>query len=1177
MNRFSIEDDEELVKVAVFAKEEGRLSFRDTLSYSSSSSSSSSSDGNSTHQDDNDDDEHGHDGRNSGHLERKRFDIHYNDSPNDTDYDDDDESEMPHPLGFGTTRFGLYTQSSIPKSPRDTALLDDIPLVHFFQWPFVASSSLSSSTYAERAGTLGMKRNGRNVQKSISENPLETKILLQHDQRRRQVGGDWIRRQSGQVGVRQSYISVNQGGQVVGDRRVDTELVSRMNRIAMLVKAASVSTTDDAGTCSVTTKHLSGDVKFQSLLQAARDHRQRDIQVKKEMERYRKELLDKQKKDAEILLSIIHREKAKAEIILYQEQKEEEKIMEEQRRLVEQEREAREQELREQEKRLEQELKEKEMQKELERKEEERRLEQEQIKEAQKMEQEEIEKKKIEYVTKAQDMVEKLSQIRASVEIFETSKDKIISKRRLQMKKIARGKMNTLSHEKDKVEIVTQQVVDALQASVQEDGILKQQMEAGDASVTIEMTRGTRYLMDLIASTVIVRVQAEGFNGTRGDGFPLAHMLAQTSARVEEDFSLLLTAHIYSVCPTAIPTLPFPADGSSEMELMESLGMQKDKNGEYESFDRFLARTEGLISIMGEIVSSAPSDHNLLGGHRGGLVWLERFLDLLPPEQSPLPLLTAPVLVAFLTAAGHMLMNKFPQEFSAMFHRIANDVSKRLDKSTIGQPSATRLNKLLLGGIEYFQNELPHGAIHDFYDSTIKGSSSSSNQFCQPTNQGSVPPFGTFNGENSQEVRGNTVFGVSAPPPFGSKSLGSSDTSQPYGTMNQSQQPFINKGLATTAPSSSSAFPQVSAPTSFGAMSSLPMFGSGQVSNTTPSPFATNVPATTTSTFGTSVNQFAAINPSAPSPSPFGTSNTPAPSVFGSAPSSFGKNNNTGSPFENSSISPTPFGFNNATSASSPFGPATSTSNPFGQTAFSNPSTSFGGGKSNISNLPPLAPVQNTFGNPSPLGGGLNTLSSPSPFGGGQNTFGNPSPFGAGANTFGSPSPFGGGQNTLNNPSPFGSGQNTFSSSTPFGGAQNTLSKSSPFGGAQNAFGNPSPFGTSSNTTPFGASNSNAFSGNKKEPCKYFSQGKCKYGSNCKYSHDVPTTQQGANSGTIFGQASRTGISPFGNVGGNNIDTANKNQPCKYFAQGTCKFGANCKYSHATQGFGGFNNSARRW
>jgi hypothetical protein len=57
--------------------------------------------------------------------------------------------------------------------------------------------------------------------------------------------------------------------------------------------------------------------------------------------------------------------------------------------------------------------------------------------------------------------------------------------------------MNTLSHEKEKVEMVTRQVVEALQTCSQEDMVLKQRLEAGDASIASEMTRGARYLMDL--------------------------------------------------------------------------------------------------------------------------------------------------------------------------------------------------------------------------------------------------------------------------------------------------------------------------------------------------------------------------------------------------------------------------------------------------------------------------------------------------------------------------------------------------------------------------------------------------------------------------------------------------------------------------------------------------------
>ena len=86
--------------------------------------------------------------------------------------------------------------------------------------------------------------------------------------------------------------------------------------------------------------------------------------------------------------------------------------------------------------------------------------------------------------------------------------------------------MNTLSHDKAKIEAVGQEVVQAIQTATQEDEAIKAEIKNGNSNFSREMARGTKYLTDLIASTVIVRIQAAGFNGTRGDGFPLAHMLA---------------------------------------------------------------------------------------------------------------------------------------------------------------------------------------------------------------------------------------------------------------------------------------------------------------------------------------------------------------------------------------------------------------------------------------------------------------------------------------------------------------------------------------------------------------------------------------------------------------------------------------------------------------------------
>jgi hypothetical protein len=69
----------------------------------------------------------------------------------------------------------------------------------------------------------------------------------------------------------------------------------------------------------------------------------------------------------------------------------------------------------------------------------------------------------------------------------------------------------------------------------------------------------------------------------------------------------VLAAHIYTVCPTAIPTLPTPSATASEEELMQSLGMLKGKNGEFETFERFLARTE--VRRRQSMHSLHPSGH----------------------------------------------------------------------------------------------------------------------------------------------------------------------------------------------------------------------------------------------------------------------------------------------------------------------------------------------------------------------------------------------------------------------------------------------------------------------------------------------------------------------------------------------------------------------------------------
>lgn len=193
------------------------------------------------------------------------------------------------------------------------------------------------------------------------------------------------------------------------------------------------------------------------------------------------------------------------------------------------------------------------------------------------------------FIERSQKLVTKLELLRQSVEPFDKSKP--MAKRRLAMKKIVNGRVNTLSEDVAKVLAVAADVNQAIAAARQDDAAIKAQIEAGNTQYSPEMALGKRYFLDLLSSKIIVRVQAEGFNGQRGDGFPLANMLAHV-AKENADFVPIMQAHVFKVCPTAIPSLPTPSENASEDELMESLGMIKGSDGNYETFERFLSRTE---------------------------------------------------------------------------------------------------------------------------------------------------------------------------------------------------------------------------------------------------------------------------------------------------------------------------------------------------------------------------------------------------------------------------------------------------------------------------------------------------------------------------------------------------------------------------------------------------------
>lgn len=224
---------------------------------------------------------------------------------------------------------------------------------------------------------------------------------------------------------------------------------------------------------------------------------QRDLKIKQRVERYRARFAQEQEEAAQALASLLQRQEAKAQ----QEQKRQERQrQEDERQRLEQE----EERLKVEEEKRKAEVKSKEQ-------EVERVAKEEAVEQEARNREEELRNRELEYIGRAKKLVADLVQLRASVESFESSK--AVSKRRLGVKKIANGKVNTLTEDPAKVRSVATEVSQAIAATRAEDAEAKQRLQAQDPSVSEEMTRGKRYFLDFLSCKAIVRAQADGFNG----------------------------------------------------------------------------------------------------------------------------------------------------------------------------------------------------------------------------------------------------------------------------------------------------------------------------------------------------------------------------------------------------------------------------------------------------------------------------------------------------------------------------------------------------------------------------------------------------------------------------------------------------------------------------------------
>ena len=243
----------------------------------------------------------------------------------DTEAEAEEEKEEAHPLGFGTTRFGLYDDDHDDhdndyNGDNDDDYFDDMEdLNAFFHAPLIRK----------------MTRN-----RSIASNAQESAILMRHHYKRRHCDHRASSASESKYGYDNDH---NRGRGRDHDALSLGPLVNRMDRIAALVRAASIlppdSTTANNSNYSYSSQSFanSDSTKFQQLLNAAKEQRQAEHEAKRKMKQYSDKLFAKQKADAELLLSLIQRETHMAQCILDEERREEEQVEEAQRLVQERE------------------------------------------------------------------------------------------------------------------------------------------------------------------------------------------------------------------------------------------------------------------------------------------------------------------------------------------------------------------------------------------------------------------------------------------------------------------------------------------------------------------------------------------------------------------------------------------------------------------------------------------------------------------------------------------------------------------------------------------------------------------------------------------------------------------------------------------------------------------------
>jgi len=416
-------------------------------------------------------------------------------------YDEDsEEEEEPHPLGFGRTRYGFYDHDEYVQKTSAAAALIKLqrstlaPSSRYQQEANFESSTMRIQSFPS------LYSDGRISQRTANAaTVLHHHTLCMHEEKENEFEFSTEGKNDSENRI-QNLLSAAFSGISISDKPN-----SPIKNVSPLSSTLPPSQIEDFQDYSNEIQQIREEEAL--CLLALQREMKFSTQEAEEKKKLRQLKIDQDHKEAiEGLRLLLHQDERDAKIYEQNLEKELEEAKKREKLIAEEQRRKNEEESRKEKEELERSKVQREAQKELQKQqsqvatvEEKKKTPEKGPKESKKLEQPA-------YIQKGLQRISKLVDFRQSISVFD--KSKAVSRRRLNMKKIVKGKLNTLNHSKEKITAIVKDIYAAMKTSKDDDQAAK-----ADGQQPPEASKGLEYLLDLLASNLVVRIQAEGFNG----------------------------------------------------------------------------------------------------------------------------------------------------------------------------------------------------------------------------------------------------------------------------------------------------------------------------------------------------------------------------------------------------------------------------------------------------------------------------------------------------------------------------------------------------------------------------------------------------------------------------------------------------------------------------------------